>query len=84
MKSDLNALLFGGCTYVPIDIAVCPECGAQLHAESTGWGAVNGEPNIGALMIDCVDDPECEHRHWQCDWQPVINAVEKWCGASDV
>ena len=84
MKSDLNALLYGGSSYVPTDVAVCPECGAQLHAESTAWGTEHGEPDIGSLLVDCVDDPECEHRHWQSDWQPVIDAIEKWCGATDV
>jgi len=84
MKSDLKPLLYGGSLLVPPEVAVCPECGAQLFAESTAWGTEHGEPDQGAVMVDCVEDPNCEHRHWQCDWQPVVDAIEKWCGATAV
>ncbi|MAW08341.1 MAG: hypothetical protein CME61_08715 [Halobacteriovoraceae bacterium] len=83
-ESGLTLLLYGGNALVPLSVAKCPECGAQLHAESTVWGAERGEPNTGDVMVDCTADPECEHRHWQCDWQPVVDAVERWCGATDV
>ena len=69
---------------MPMTVAVCPECGAELEAESTAWGAENGEPYKGELIVDCVADPECRHRHWQSDWQPVIDAIEDWCGATDI
>ena len=84
MTAEVNALWYGGSALVPVQVAICPECGAQLFAECTAWGTENGEPDKGAVMVDCVDDPDCEHRHWQCDWQPVVDAVEKWCGATDV
>jgi len=79
-----SALLYGKSSLVPHKVAVCPECGAQLFAESTEWASESGEPSKGGLVIDCVDDANFEHRYWQSDWQSVVDAIAKWCGATDV
>jgi len=79
--TNLNELLYGGHCSVPREIAVCPECGGTLHADVIGWETATGLPSKGDVNIDCEADPDCAHRYWQSDWQPIIDKVEKWCGA---
>lgn len=76
-------ILFGGNYPVPKYIAVCPECGSQLIAESMEWIEKTGQPTIGGLTVDCRAGGMRPHRFYQSDWQGVINQVEKWCGAMD-
>lgn len=77
-----EGLLFGGDCDVPTSIAVCPECGKALHAENQDFDVESGLPTLGGLDVYCTTDPfGSKHWHWQSEWKPVINAVEKWCGA---
>lgn len=67
---------------IPQSVAVCPECGAQLHVEFEEWETETGKPTYEGMDVSCYeedfDNPETSHRHWQCDWQPVINEVWKY------
>lgn len=82
---------------VPITVAVCPECGSQLIAQSESWDAT-GAPLQDGLSVSCEDEDdaiqaweendedkrnwrEVMHRWWQGEWQPVIDRVRDWCGA---
>ena len=60
---------------VPAEIAVCPECGGQLHWQRDGV-------DDGDLMIDCAEedweDDDGIHRGWQSEWQPVLDRVTAW------
>lgn len=71
-----------GC-YVPGSVAVCPECGGELTARSMQWDAATGQPDATAIDIDCVDYLSHQHAHaWhQSQWQPVRDAIAKWCAA---
>ena len=64
---------------IPQSVAACPECGAQLHVEFSEWETETGRPTYEGMSVDCntedFEDPESLHRHWQCDWQPVIDQV---------
>ena len=85
--STLNRppLYRGGEASVPREIAVCPECQGSLTARSQEWEIDTGRPNAAALAVDCDADTgrdeEWNHSYWQSDWQPVIDAVAKWCDA---
>lgn len=68
---------------IPIDVAVCPECGHQLWAEATEH-TEEGNPTTGGLYVDCMADHAGKHKHWQSDWQPVRDAIGQWCNAEDV
>jgi hypothetical protein len=80
----LNDLLYGGNCPVPKTVAVCPECGGNLHVESGEWVEETGVPTSGGLHVDCEHEETERHRYWQSDWQSIIDAVEKWCGAEAV
>jgi hypothetical protein len=69
--------------YVPKQVAVCPECGGELTARATEWVAGTRQPTESGVEIDCLADMEreFEHRYWQSDWQPVRDAITKWCKA---
>ena len=73
-----------GC-YVPKEIAVCPECGGELQARSMEWATESGRPNSSALEVYCVndysDEPGDWHSYRQDKWQPINDAIAKWCGA---
>jgi hypothetical protein len=77
------ALLNGGNCDVPKNIAVCPECGSGLSAESNEWDEETGKPSKGGLLLICENYDE-NHRGYQSDWQIVHHHVEDWCGAVDV
>jgi hypothetical protein len=83
-RVPLNAVLYGGNCPVPKTVAVCPECGGALHVESIEWIEETGIPTSGGLSVDCENEENERHRYWQSDWQSIINAVEKWCGAEAV
>jgi hypothetical protein len=79
-----DGLLFGGDCDVPTGVAICPECGDQLHAESQEFEVESGAPTIGGLYIYCNSDPFSQrHQHRQCDWQPVMTACQQHFGAVD-
>jgi hypothetical protein len=79
-----QALLFGGSTDVPDTVAKCPECGGDLAANSMQWDAETGQPDAAALEIVCIADAReltCIHRWHQSEWQPIRDAIVKWCKA---
>ena len=65
---------------IPQDVAKCPECSAQLHVEFNEWETESGKPTYEGMDLCCTEEdeeeyPESAHRHWQGEWQPVINVV---------
>lgn len=70
---------------VPRDVAVCPECGGDLWVMAEAWETKTDCPVADSLTIECdkntYGDGTFRHRWWQSDWQPVRDAVTKWCGA---
>lgn len=77
-----RALWHGSGCYIPASVAVCPECRGELYAKSMSWDKTTGRPIGSALEINCVQDPDLNHRWHQSDWQPVIDSIRKWCGAT--
>lgn len=77
-------LLFGGFANVPESVGTCPECGSGLAVECIEWVEDTGKPAIGGLYIDCKADDKLTHRHYQSDWQEIIDAVENWCDAQEI
>lgn len=70
---------------IPKDIAKCPECGSDLFAVSIDNVIESGAPVVGGLYVECKADQDAmEHRYLQMDWQPVVDAVVKWCRAEEV
>jgi hypothetical protein len=80
---DSTALMFGGSSRVPEHIAVCPECGAPLFAESDNWIQSTGMPTVG-LYVNCIDDINCDPRYFRSDWQRIFDAVERWANCQEV
>lgn len=83
-----RALWFGRKCCVPAVVAVCPECRGELAAEALQWDSKTGQPSASSIEIDCLKDlrnvqRETTHYGRQSDWQPVRDAVAKWCGASN-
>lgn len=83
--------LLGDWVDVPDDIASCPECGGKLTVCSNANHVESGKPIADALCIDCEnededwdedEDRECPHRHRQSDWQPVVDKIRQWAGAT--
>lgn len=74
--------------YVPDNIGKCPECSMSLIATCYEWQADNGRPVATGIELTCIshiseegrDKREC-HRNEQSMWQPVRDAVVKWCDA---
>ena len=64
---------------VPQEVAVCPECGGGL------WWQVTTSDGLRDLDVDCEYEEEMggdtEHRSWQSEWQPVLDAVRRWLGS---
>ncbi len=79
--SDSPALRYGGNTDVPEQVAICPECGERLYVDCEEWVEEDGCPTVDGLAVYCSADEESRHRHFQSDWQSVIDSVAKWCGA---
>lgn len=81
----IGQLDYGKSCLIPKSVAVCPECGGRLDAECIEWGAEDGKPSTSGLYIDCRKDRRrMEHKYWQSDWQSIVDAIGKWCGAEDV
>jgi hypothetical protein len=65
---------------VPISVAKCPECGAQLKAWVDGWSEGSGY----SVILDCTQDENEENLTHQCcqgDWQPVLDVVTAWANS---
>lgn len=73
-------LLFGGRCDVPVDVAICPECSGPLEAVSEEWNADTGAPTFSLLVGCFLFDSGRGHKHFQGDWGPVIDDVQKWAG----
>lgn len=72
--------------YVPEQIAVCPECGEGLIAECHEHEAESGRPIATGIEVQCLcrvraGSFEVNHRWHQSQWQPVRDAIAKWCDA---
>jgi len=72
--------------YVPDQVAKCPECGDGLIAECNEHETQTGRPVAAGIELTCL----CHMRAWSCEvnhkwsqdkWQPVRDAVSKWCDA---
>jgi hypothetical protein len=80
----MKALWHGGGVYVPRSVAVCPECRGELTARAMEWDTETGQPSAVGIEIDCLNflvHDGVGHRWHQSDWQPVRDAVAKWCKA---
>lgn len=77
----MNPLSHGSGCYVPREVAECPECGGELTARSMQWDEQTGVPSAADIDVQCVNDPDCNHRWWQSDWQPVLDAIRRWSKA---
>jgi NMD protein affecting ribosome stability and mRNA decay len=77
----MKPLHHGSGCFIPTTVAVCPECGGELYAKSNQWVEATGQPIACDIDIHCHDDEHLTHRYWQSHWQPVIDAIRKWCGA---
>jgi len=78
----MKPLRYGTEAGVPTTVARCPECGSALFARASAWREDDGTPLASAIEFDCIDDvEEVNHLYWQSDWQPVRDAIAKWCEA---
>lgn len=68
---------------LPKDVSICPECGNRLIVESCEWLSESGLPTKDGLHVYCRSEERIKHRHWQSDWQPVVNVVQVWANAQD-
>lgn len=68
---------------LPKEVSICPECGDRLIVESTEWISESGLPTKDGLYVSCKSEERIRHRHWQSDWQSVVNVVQKWADAQD-
>ena len=60
---------------VPLELAMCPECGGKLF-----W-QVTTPDRLEDLAVDCVNEGLIGgslHRYWQGDWQPIFDTVKNW------
>jgi predicted RNA-binding Zn-ribbon protein involved in translation (DUF1610 family) len=72
--------------YVPTQTAVCPECGDGLIATCTVHHLADGRPAVEGIEVECVSEMREDanpkpHGYAQSTWQPVREAVVKWCDA---
>jgi hypothetical protein len=70
---------------VPESVAVCPECSKGLIAVAGAWSE-DGRPAVEGIDIECVSEMREDanpkpHGYAQSKWQPVREAVAKWCDA---
>lgn len=65
---------------MPKDVAICPECGGRLHAESSEYETETGKPTIGGIYLTCQRESK-DHRFLQSDWQPIYSSIDRWAGA---
>ena len=72
--------------YVPDQVAKCHECGDGLIAECNEHETQTGRPVATGIEIACLchmraGSFEVNHKWSQDKWQPVRDAVSKWCDA---
>jgi DNA-directed RNA polymerase subunit RPC12/RpoP len=70
--------------YIPKGIAKCPECQGELVADCTVNDPKTGRPIATGIELDCVasmHEARLSHSFAQSKWQPVRDAVAKWCDA---
>lgn len=72
--------------YVPLGIAKCPECGSELIAQCIDVEQGTGRPVATGIELDCRAFLHeglgmQSHSFSQDKWQPVRDAVVKWCDA---
>jgi hypothetical protein len=71
---------------VPDEVAKCPECNRGLIAECHDHDTETGRPAATGIELTClsekVDREDASHHSFRQDeWQPVRDAVAKWCDA---
>lgn len=94
ISASPQALLYGGRCDVPMEVAVCPECGGQLHAHSTAWITRTGQPIVDGLVVSCTRDIDADdlgekgpamdsidHRWMQDTWIGPRGRVATWAEA---
>jgi len=74
--------------YVSDKIGKCPECGDGLIATCYEHEADSGRPVATGIELTCLcflrddaDQKRDSHQYTQSKWQPVRDAVAKWCDA---
>lgn len=69
--------------YVADKVAVCPECGSGLIAECREHEKATGRPVATGIELSCLKEMEGKviHGFSQSLWQPVRDAVVRWCDA---
>lgn len=83
----LGSIREGRGLYVPPQIAKCPECGEELIAKCLEHEVETGRPVSTGIEIDCLSFirdggfQTTMHKFRQSDWQPMRDAVVKWCDA---
>jgi hypothetical protein len=79
------------CVPVPRDVDTCPDCGRGLNVSFGSYDPETGEPDMDDVSVNCDAEPEdwedddglphyyyMTHRHYQSDWQPVIDRGRVW------
>lgn len=82
---------------VPRTVAICPECGGDLFVEAEWDESTDKPTRTGLSVSCCVEDSslvrwenskhdnrefrDVAHRHWQSDWQPIVDRIAEACGA---
>lgn len=69
--------------YVPDQVAKCPECGDGIVARCHAWQD-GGRPVAESIELECISewrDDTPYHEFTQDKWQPIRNAIYRWCGA---
>lgn len=69
--------------YVPRGIAKCPECQSELVAQCIQCDE-EGRPIATGIELDCVKglhEACVSHTFSQDKWQPIRDAVSRWCDA---
>lgn len=58
---------------VPVNVAVCPECGLPLYVDDH-----KGQQ----LLVSCMEPKG--HRYKDIDWQPIRNLIQGWASGNVV
>lgn len=82
----LGSIREGRGLYVPESVARCPECASGLIAECCEHEIATGRPVATGIELTCQvflgdRDNDTGHSFSQDKWQPVRDAVVKWCDA---
>jgi len=85
---NAEELFGGGECVLPRNVAICPECGGEIHVDCVEWDAVSGKPTQAGLDIACLaddatepwsgEDNDVSHIYLQGAWQPVRDAIWQW------